>query len=315
MAGMPKKIDLLGKTFGDRTVIASVPVEHGQAHWLVRCRCGVEDVVPSQRLRQPGGSSCRRCGRARVDRVHDLTGQIFGTWRVVQRAPTPAGRTSAHWEVHCSCGVPNVVSGSALTSGRTQGCRSCGHLKYEYRVDLTQPDWCWLLGVFHGDGCTSTLDGEGGTTTFTAKPREHQQLIREALSRVGITDGVGVTPNGVNVYSVTLAKDLQRFKVSGVDQEAWMFPEPPKYWWLWAAGLLDADGTVKKNGRVAYYQKPHGGFDFLVELLEREGIRYSRIPHSTRNLEIVSILKAGHKQFLSLVQPRYPKKAARLLLG
>lgn len=44
---MGKLLDLTGKTLGNRTVIKRVP-SAGQAHWLVRCKCGQENIVPSR---------------------------------------------------------------------------------------------------------------------------------------------------------------------------------------------------------------------------------------------------------------------------
>jgi hypothetical protein len=102
-------IDLTGKTFGDRTAIRAVPVRGRQMHWLARCICGQEDIVPSQRLRQEGGSSCRKCGRARVGKVRDLTGQQFGSWSVLKRAPKK-GRSSG-------CSPKNRLTGVSGLQG------------------------------------------------------------------------------------------------------------------------------------------------------------------------------------------------------
>jgi len=129
---------------------------------------------------------------------------------------------------------------------------------------------------------------------------------------VGLEAGVGVTANGVNIYSVRLAKDLGRFKVSGVGHEKWMFPEYPAHWGPWLAGLLDADGTVQTTSRVIYYQKPHGGLDRVAQVLTDLGIQYTRRIRPDRNLEELSIQKASLGVFRAQVQPRFPRKALRL---
>lgn len=308
---MPSFQDLTGKQFGERTVLRRCP---GTApiRWVVRCSCGKEDTVPGRNLREGYAGSCRECGRSRVDRVKNLTGKSFGGWRVLARAPAPVGRTSAFWEVQCSCGNRSVVSGSDLTTGHSTRCKPCGHQKYSYKVDLSSPDWCWLLGHFHGDGCTQVSPSEGGLVHFAAKPNENKQMLVEALMRVGVVSGVGVLPNGVSVYSVSLAKDLARFKVSGVGKERWMFPQDPSFWGEWVAGLLDSDGSVRPNGQVHFYQKKHGGFDRLAAVLSTHGLHFTRYRRSDRNLESVYIRKESMGLFRTWCSPRFPKKAGRL---
>ena len=147
--------------------------------------------------------------------------------------------------------------------------------------------------------------------TFAAAPAVHQEIIQKTLTAVGLVGGVGVTANGVNVYSVRLAQDLGRFKVSGVGQEEWMFPEVIPHKGEWLAGLLDADGTVRANQRVIYYQKPHGGLDKVAEILEGLGVSFTRHRRPDRNLEDLEIRKESRPLFQSHVQPRFPRKAAR----
>lgn len=57
----------------------------------------------------------------------DLTGQTFGRWTVVRKAP----RTYATmWECRCACGNARVVSGANLSTGASL---SCGCLRDELR--------------------------------------------------------------------------------------------------------------------------------------------------------------------------------------
>ena len=68
----------------------------------------------------------------RPTRLKNLLGQKFGRLTVVSRAPNvvySSNRQRAMWSCNCDCGNKNiVVSGYALTSGRTQ---SCGCLQRE----------------------------------------------------------------------------------------------------------------------------------------------------------------------------------------
>lgn len=309
---MSKLIDLTGQKFGSRTVLRKVPMPGRQAHWLVRCDCGKEDVVPSQRLRKGGGNACRKCGRATFTKLIDLTGQRFGKWQVLNRANQ---NPSALWNVVCDCGRDGRVSGYDLRTGHSKSCKSCGSTKHWHALDLRDRDWCWLLGVFHGDGSTYFAEDGGGTVTFACTPPENQAKISETLDRLGVP--WGKTGNGVNVYSVRLAEGFARFKVSGLGREQWMFPENPTHWEEWIAGLLDSDGCVSRDGRsISFSQKAHGGLDFLrvgLGHLEIASTTYDRPSRGrAKPQECVQILAGSRDAFKTLVRPRYPKKSFRL---
>lgn len=54
-------------------------------------------------------------------RLIDLSGQVFGLWRVQHQAGnTPGG--AALWMCACSCGVEKAVLGSDLRRGNSSGC-------------------------------------------------------------------------------------------------------------------------------------------------------------------------------------------------
>lgn len=62
----------------------------------------------------------------------DHTGQTFGRWKVLRRAPN-----SKDWECVCSCGRTKVVCGAHLRSGASRSC-GCGPRRGNFR---------------HGHGC------------------------------------------------------------------------------------------------------------------------------------------------------------------
>jgi hypothetical protein len=68
----------------------------------------------------------------------DLTGQVFGRWTVLSRAPSRIERGNnpvTMWKCRCSCGVETEVRAHDLTRGRTV---SCGCFKDEVtRARLT----------------------------------------------------------------------------------------------------------------------------------------------------------------------------------
>lgn len=63
--------------------------------------------------------------------MRDLTGQKFGRWLVIERAPDKITQRGYHhimWRCVCECGTEKAVRGKTLTSGESQ---SCGCLQKE----------------------------------------------------------------------------------------------------------------------------------------------------------------------------------------
>lgn len=61
----------------------------------------------------------------------DLTGQRFGRWEVLKKAP-PGRKGSAYWVCKCDCGTIRDVCGQQLRKGNS---KSCGCLHYEQFAD------------------------------------------------------------------------------------------------------------------------------------------------------------------------------------
>ena len=83
-----------------------------------------------------------------MGKVIDLTGQKFGRWTVLERAPKPEGShsTSAFWLCRCECGTEKVVSGNVLKQGKSQSC-GCYNVDShaEKYIDLTNKRFGKLL--------------------------------------------------------------------------------------------------------------------------------------------------------------------------
>lgn len=103
--------DLTGQQFGEWTVLHR---ENGK--WLCRCSCGAERLKSSYELTSGQAKSCGH----NYNKPKDLTGQIFGEWKVVSKAE---GR---YWNCVCSCGKISKIQRYSLTSGRS---KSCGHIR------------------------------------------------------------------------------------------------------------------------------------------------------------------------------------------
>lgn len=147
---------------------------------------------------------------------------------------------------------------------------------------------------------------------FACKPKDRQAEILKGLKSVGLMGGIHQNRNGVRVFSTTLALDFLRFKVCGVGHESWVFDETPLHKGEWVAGLLDADGSVRPDGNILFYQKPHGGLGLLCGILDEWGVLYTRKPQRGRNLEVVRVRKQSVPFFARRVRPRFLPKYTRL---
>lgn len=59
-----------------------------------------------------------------MSRLVDLTGKMFGKWKVIERAGK-ASSGNYKWLCECSCGTRKEVDGNSLKSGRSTKCRHC----------------------------------------------------------------------------------------------------------------------------------------------------------------------------------------------
>lgn len=56
----------------------------------------------------------------------DMTGKVFGRWRVIDRAESSGVSTGARWNCVCECGNTKSVSGALLRQGESKSC-GCLH--------------------------------------------------------------------------------------------------------------------------------------------------------------------------------------------
>lgn len=63
--------------------------------------------------------------------LKDLTGQRFGKWFVIQRAPNRG--KAVMWECLCDCGTVKIVHGTSLKSGTSTNC-GCGRVENHRRT-------------------------------------------------------------------------------------------------------------------------------------------------------------------------------------
>lgn len=133
---MPKAIedlnDIVGNKYGKLTVdhfVETVYKKSNREHYYsCTCDCGAKDVrVTRHNLLRGDTTSCGCAYKtAGKNRAEDLTGQRFGRWTVLHRAPTrysASGKTrSIMWQCVCDCGTEKAVGARALKTGMSLSC-------------------------------------------------------------------------------------------------------------------------------------------------------------------------------------------------
>ena len=147
--------DLIGKEFGDWTVLKQADYVNGSRYWLCRCSCGVIKAIPERHLLKGNSKSCGH--------VKDLTGMRFGRLVVLYRVEDKIlsdGTHSSMWMCLCDCGNSKIVEGRLLVSETT---RSCGCLQYEVSCqNLNQKKYNkYDLSGEYGIGYTYNQDSQG----------------------------------------------------------------------------------------------------------------------------------------------------------
>lgn len=139
---MPKSLtnptDIVGAKFGKLTIDEYIGKQlfgkQNMHAYRCHCDCGTQNIITNRSILLKGDK--KSCGCAHKDAgdivLEDLTGQIFGRWTVIERAPTrrsASGKTrSIMWKCKCSCGTIKNVGARALKTGMSM---SCGCLQKE----------------------------------------------------------------------------------------------------------------------------------------------------------------------------------------
>lgn len=147
--------DLVGREYGEWTVMCLAPYVNGSRYWTCICSCGTVRDIPERYLLNGISKSCGH--------IKDLTGKTFGRLTAIRRVDDkilPNGQKSAMWECLCECGNVCIVEGRLLQSGTT---RSCGCLQREsQKNNLNQRKYNqYNLDEEYGVGYTANEDSNG----------------------------------------------------------------------------------------------------------------------------------------------------------
>lgn len=145
---MPRKAeDLTGKKFNFLTVVER-DFNHSAkgVFWKCICDCGTERVVRSDRLKNGETKSCGCYSTNKLIeynkniKANDLTNQIFGKWKVLQKTDKRESG-SIVWLCQCECGTIKEIRGTSLIAGET---KSCGCIQYK---DITDQRFGKLIAL------------------------------------------------------------------------------------------------------------------------------------------------------------------------
>ena len=113
--------DISGQTFGLLTVIKWAHGGHN-SHWLCKCKCGNEIIVPMPNLKSGNTTHCG-CVPIQNTSFIDRVGQKYGRLTVLSNvSKCRSKQTRTNWRCLCDCGNELIVESGNLASGHTQSC-------------------------------------------------------------------------------------------------------------------------------------------------------------------------------------------------
>lgn len=210
--------DIAGQRFGKLVAIKCVGKnKHGVYIWQCVCDCGgsVKVDVGALHSRQRTSCGCAR-SQARQRRVPDLTGQQFGRWLVISRAPKgPRGLT--RWRCQCSCGgtvSKRTVDAKSLLNGTS---RSCGCLQSQIAssrlLDLTGKRFGRLLVVSQGQRTS-----HGRVTWVCLCDCGNTETVRSHSLTKGETQSCGCLAN-----ELSSARGIERIESKTGMKRLWLY--------------------------------------------------------------------------------------------
>lgn len=133
--------DLTNKRFGNWIVLDYA----GDSKWKCECQCKDRTIrcVPTSALKSGKSTGCSKCAADR--RRDDLTGKIFGDWKVLEYV----GNKSYKCECQCENKTIKIIQAQTLRDGRS---KSCGHDSSTLRDIENQQFGLWKVIEYEGNG-------------------------------------------------------------------------------------------------------------------------------------------------------------------
>lgn len=159
--------EYIGRKYGSLTVIKRVddyvsPKGVKSSRYLCLCDCGNEYITRGGWLKCGKSISCSECSQKRKSSsmAKDLTGKLFGRWKVLNKATTD--KKGVYWNCVCSCGNTGVIRGTSLTSGNSTscGCFASEKLRDDRLIDLKGQKFGRLLVLERVEDFISSVNGK-----------------------------------------------------------------------------------------------------------------------------------------------------------
>lgn len=127
-------MNLIGKRFGDLTVLEDAGMYNNEPILLCRCQCGHRRKVLKSNLTNGTAThcGCKRRGRKR----ENIEGERFGRL-VAKKYEFDDKRHNACWLFQCDCGNEKILS---VNQVKWSGVKSCGCLRRERTESLNKKD-------------------------------------------------------------------------------------------------------------------------------------------------------------------------------
>ena len=136
-AGVSRRNNLIGKTFGKLLVI-SLSKNRGSRNELMYnclCECGNKIEVLSCNLTKNNSTSCGGSNH----RLLDLTGQKFGLLTVLNLHHIK--NKACHWTCKCDCGNERIIRSQSLIRGATKSCGCYNSFVRKSKIGIKNPSW------------------------------------------------------------------------------------------------------------------------------------------------------------------------------
>lgn len=161
---MAAKINRTGKTYGDLTVLETIPGSNSKADtYLVKCNCcGNTMIIGIDALLK--GLKCKDCrGKDRKRTYQDLVGEEHNGIKVISLAEDAIGSTghrNIRYNCMCSCGKEFVAYRSSLLRGKVKSCGCCKHITEASKMLVDNAEAIWKV-------TTSFLGARAGIPRMT----------------------------------------------------------------------------------------------------------------------------------------------------
>lgn len=98
--------------------------ENHKAHWLFKCECGNEKILPVNSVKWSGVRSCGCLAEKHIKnlKTKDITNQQFNMLTAIRPTEMRDKAGAIIWECRCECGNTVLYSINALTKGKVHSC-------------------------------------------------------------------------------------------------------------------------------------------------------------------------------------------------